>query len=128
MRYSKLFGKTTKEVPGEEVAINAKLLIQGGFVRREVAGVYNLLPLGLKVVNKISNIIREEMNATGAQELELAALQNIDSWKTTKRWDSFDALFKVKSRHDVEYGLGPTHEEVLVPLAKQLNKNVSAHR
>lgn len=119
MRYSKLFPKTIKEAPSDEVAVNAKLLLRAGFIRREVAGVYNFLPLGLRVIDKISNIIREEMNATGAQELKLAALQNKESWKTTNRWDSFDALFKLTSRYDNEYGLGPTHEEVIVPLVKQ---------
>ncbi len=119
MRYSKLFPKTIKEAPSDEVSLNAQLLLRAGFIRREVAGVYNFLPLGLLVIDKISNIIREEMNSTGAQELKLAALQNKESWKTTNRWDSFDALFKLQSRYEHEYGLGPTHEEVLVPLVKQ---------
>src|SRR3989344_7128532 len=118
MKYSKLFGKTIKEVPKDETSINAKLLIRGGFIRKEVSGVYNFLPLGLKVLTKISNIIREEMNDSGAQELLLVSLQRKESWEKTKRWDSFDALFKVKSRYDFEYALGPTHEEVLVPLVK----------
>ena len=94
------------------------MLIRGGFIRKEVSGVYNFLPLGLKVLTKISNIIREEMNDSGAQELLLVSLQRKESWEKTKRWDSFDALFKVKSRYDFEYALGPTHEEVLVPLVK----------
>lgn len=119
MRYSKFFGKTVKEVPADEVAINAKLLTQGGFIRREVAGVYNLLPLGLRVLNKISHIVREEMDATGAQELLLSSLQSKESWLTTKRWESFDALFKLKSRYEHEYALGPSHEEVIVPLVGQ---------
>lgn len=119
MRYSKLFPKTIKDAPAEEISVNAQLLLRGGFIRREVAGVYNLLPLGLRVVDKISNIVRFEMDATGAQELKLSALQNKESWKKTNRWDSFDALFKLTSRYEHEYGLGPTHEEVLVPLVKQ---------
>lgn len=118
MRYSKLFPKTIKDAPADEVSTNSKLLLQGGYIRREVAGVYNFLPLGLRVLNKISNIIRHEVNVTGAQELELASIQNKESWKATNRWDSFDALFKIKSRHEHEYALGPTHEEVLVPLVK----------
>lgn len=119
MRYSKLFGKSVKNVPADEISTNAKLLIKAGFIRREVAGVYNFLPLGLKVLNKISDIVREEMNQTGAQELLLSSLQNKENWKQTGRWDTFDALFKVVSRHNHEYGLGPTHEEVLVPLVSQ---------
>ncbi len=119
MRYSQLFGKTIKADPKDEVSINAKLLIRAGFVRKEMAGVYNYLPLGLAVLNKISNIVREEMNKAGGQELLLSSLQNKENWKKTGRWDSFDALFKVQSRHENEYALGPTHEEVLVPIASQ---------
>lgn len=125
MKYSKLFGKTVKEAPKDELAINAQLLIQAGFIRKEVSGVYNFLPLGLRVLNKISNIIREEMNNSGAQELLLVSLQNKESWEKTGRWNSFDALFKVKSRYDFEYALGPTHEEVLVPL---VNNSVNSYR
>ncbi len=120
MKYSQLFGKTTKTVSSDEASINAQLLIRGGYVRREVAGVYNMLPLGLRVLKKISDIIREEMDATGAQELELSSIQNNESWKKTNRWDSFDALFKLSSRYGYEYGLGPTHEEVIVPLVAQM--------
>lgn len=119
MRYSKLFGKTIKDAPSDEVAINAKLLTKAGFIRKEIAGVYNFLPLGLRVLNKISNIVREEMNAIGGQELELTTLQNKQSWEKTGRWSSFDALFKAKSQLEIEYPLGPTHEEVIVPLVKQ---------
>ncbi len=119
MRYSKLFGKTIKDAPKDELAVNAKLLTRAGFIRREVSGVYNYLPLGLKVIEKISNIIREEMNAIGGQELLLSSLQNKESWEKTNRWNSFDALFKLTSVLDHEYPLGPTHEEVIVPLAKQ---------
>lgn len=119
MRYSKLFGKTIKEAPRDETAVNTKLLIRAGFIRREVSGVYNFLPLGLRVLDKIANIVREEMNEIGGQELLLSALQNRQSWEQTGRWSSFDALFKVKSILEKEYPLGPTHEEVIVPLVKQ---------
>jgi len=119
MRYSKLFGKTIKDAPKDEVAINARLLIRGGFIRREVSGVYNYLPLGIRVLNKISNIVREEMNSIGGQEVLLSSLQNKQSWEKTNRWNNFDALFKLTSVLDNEYALGPSHEEVVVPLAKQ---------
>lgn len=119
MRYSKLFGKSTKNISADEVSLNAQLLTRGGFIRREVAGVYNLLPLGLRVLQNISNIVRDEMDKIGAQELELSSIQNKESWKKTNRWDSFDALFKLHSRYEHEYGLGPTHEEVIVPLVSQ---------
>lgn len=120
MKYSKLFGKTIKQDPKDEVSINAKLLIRGGFIRKEIAGVYNFLPLGVKVLVKIAGIVRDEMNKSGGQEILLTALQNKANWQKTDRWNSFDALFKVKSRYEVEYALGPTHEEVLVPIVKQL--------
>ena len=119
MRYSKLFGKTIKDAPKDEVSLNSKLLTRAGFIRKEVAGVYNYLPLGIRVLNKISNIVREEMNAIGGQELLLSSLQNKESWEKTGRWKSFDALFKLTSILDHQYPLGPTHEEVIVPLAKQ---------
>lgn len=120
MRYSKLFGKTIKEAPKDEVSLNAKLLTKAGFVRKEASGIYNFLPLGLLVLNKISNIVRESMNNAGGQEILLSSLQNKNSWEKTNRWESFDVLFKVKSQLDTEYALGPTHEEVLVPIVKQL--------
>lgn len=118
MRYSQLFGKTTKQDPRDETSVNAKLLIRGGFIRKEVAGVYNFLPLGLRVLNKISQIAREEMNAAGGQEILLSTLQSKESWAKTGRWKTFDVLFKVKSQFGPEYALGPTHEEVLVPLTR----------
>ena len=127
MKYSKLFGKTVKDIASDEISLNAKLLTRGGFIRREIAGVYNFLPLGLRVIENINKIIREEMNATGAQELELSSIQNKDSWVKTNRWDSFDVLFKVRTNRFKdengesvkEYPLGPTHEEVIVPLVSQ---------
>ncbi|KKR87916.1 MAG: Prolyl-tRNA synthetase [Candidatus Curtissbacteria bacterium GW2011_GWA1_41_11] len=125
MRLSQLISKTSKQVPHDEVSTNAKLLIRAGFIRKEVAGVYNFLPLGLRVINKISQIVREEMNAAGGQEVLLSALQNKKSWEATGRWKSFDALFKVKSKYQADYALGPTHEEVLVPIAKEF---VSSYR
>lgn len=125
MLYSKLFGKTVKEISSDEISLNAKLLTRGGFIRRELAGVYNFLPLGLRVLNKISDIVRDEMDSAGGQEILLSALQNKDSWDTTGRWGTFDVLFKLKSQHNAEYALGPTHEEVLVPLVSQF---VSSYR
>ncbi len=116
MLYSKLFGKTIKEAPRDEISVNAKLLIRAGFIRKELAGVYNFLPLGLRVLEKIAGVVREEMNNAGGQELLLSTLQNKDNWEKTGRWESFDALFKLASRFEKEYALGPTHEEVLVPL------------
>lgn len=125
MKYSQLFGKTLKNVPKDETSTNAKLLMRAGFIKKELSGIYNFLPLGLRVLNKISQIVREEMNAAGGQEVLLSALQSRASWEKTGRWRSFDALFRVKSRFEAEYALGPTHEEVLVPLVTQF---VSSYR
>jgi len=118
MLQSKLFGKTIKEVPKDETSVNAQLLLRGGFVDKSMAGVYTYLPLGLKVLNKIENIIREEINAISGQEILMPALQNKKDWQTTGRWD-IDVMMKVKTFFNKEYGLGWTHEEVVTPLAKK---------
>ena len=122
MLQSKLFGQTIKEVPKDETSINAQLLLRGGFVDKSMAGVYTYLPLGLRVLNKIENIIREEINAIGGQEILMPALQNKEDWKITGRWD-IDVMMKVKTFFDKEYGLGWTHEEVVTPLAKKYIKS-----
>ena len=93
-------------------------LIQGGFIEKLMAGVYTFLPLGLRVLNKIENIVREEMNAIGGSEVLMPALHPKENWETSGRWDSFDALFRLKSRFGQDYALGPTHEEILYPLLK----------
>lgn len=120
MRQSKLFTKTRREAPADEVSKNAELLIRGGFINKEMAGVYDFLPLGLRVLNKIENIIREEMNRVGGQEISLTALQNPELWKKTNRWgdDVVDNWFKTKLKNDTELGLGFSHEEPLVELLK----------
>jgi len=118
MRQSQLFGKTIYEVPKNEKSVNARLLIRGGFVDKLMAGVYIYLPLGKKVLAKIENIIREEMNAIGGQEILMPALQNKEDWQTTGRWE-IDVMMKVRTYFDKEYGLGWTHEEVVTPLAKK---------
>lgn len=96
--------------------MNAQLLTRAGFVDKLAAGVYTMLPLGLRVMKKIENIIREEMNAIGGQEILMPALQPKANWVTTGRWDGFDVLFKLKGADDKEYALGATHEEVITPL------------
>lgn len=120
MRQSKLFTKTKKEAPTDEIAKNAELLIRGGFVHKEMAGVYSYLPLGLRVLKKIENIIREEMNAIGSQELIMSSLQSKELWETTNRWSDevVDNWFKTKLKNDTELGLGFTHEEPLTRIMK----------
>ena len=98
MRQSKLFTKTRREAPKDEVAKNAQLLIRAGYIHKEMAGVYSYLPLGLRVLKKIENVIREEMNAIGGQETALATLHPSENWKKTGGWDGVDVLFKIQSR------------------------------
>jgi prolyl-tRNA synthetase len=120
MLQSKLFYKTSKEISEEEKSINAKLLTRAGFVDKLMAGAYTYLPLGLKVLEKIKKIIREEMNAIGGQEILMPALTPKENWVKTGRWDKIDVLFKVKGTGDKEYALGSTHEEIVTPLVKKI--------
>lgn len=119
MRQSQLFTKTLKDAPRDEESTNAKLLVRSGFVAKEMAGVYTFLPLGLMVLRKIENIIREEMNRMGGQELFMPSLHPKENWEKTGRWNSLDTLFRFTSYYTKqEYALGATHEEIVVPLAK----------
>jgi len=118
MLYSQFFTKTERQAPSDEVSINAKLLIQAGYVDKLMAGVYSLLPLGLRVYKKIEQIIREEMDAIGGQELVMPSLQPKENWEKTGRWTAMDDLYQLKV-DDKEYAIGPTHEEVIAPIAKR---------
>lgn len=120
MKQSFLFTNTRRDLPKDEESTNAKLLIQAGFINKEMAGVYSFLPLGLRVLNKIADIVRKEMEKVGGQEVLMPSLQPKSNWEQTGRWVGFDALFKVKSLiNEHEYGLGPTHEEIVVPLVQR---------
>lgn len=127
MRQSNLFTKTTKQPPADEQAKNAKLLRQAGFIHKEAAGVYSFLPLGLKTRNNIEEIIREEMEAVGGQELDLTALQQKDLWVKTDRWSdkSIDVWFKTQLKNGTQMGLGTTHEE---PITNLLSHHVTSYR
>jgi prolyl-tRNA synthetase len=127
MKQSKLFIKTRKEAPADEVSKNAELLIRGGFINKEMAGVYSYLPMGLLVMNKISNIIREEMDAIGGQEIKMTVLQDSESWKKSGRWsdDVVDNWFKTKLKNETELGLGFTHEE---PITAMLKNHINSYR
>ena len=121
MRYSQIIGKTKKDAPKDEESVSAQLLIRGGFIHKEIAGVYTFLPLGLKVLNKIVQIIREEMEAIDGQEMSLTALQNSELWKKTGRYDDevIDIWFKTKFKNGGETCLAITHEEPLTNLMIQ---------
>ena len=120
MKQSHLFTKTRREAPKDEVSKNAQLLIRGGFIHKEMAGVYSLLPLGVLVMNNIVAIIREEMNKIGGQEIFLTALQDKSVWEKTSRWSDkeVDIWFKTSLKNNTELGLGFTHEEPLTNLMR----------
>lgn len=116
MLQSTLATKTSKENPKDEHALNAQLLVRAGYVDKVLAGVYAYLPLGTIVLRKIEQIVREEMDRVGGQEIFMSSLHPKENWIATGRWESLDALFKLTSRYDNEYALGATHEEEVVPL------------
>lgn len=126
-KQSQLFTKTRKEAPKDEVAKNAELLIRAGYIHKEMAGVYAYLPLGLRVLNAITEIVREEMNAIGGQELQMTALQDKTVWEATDRWDDekVDNWFKTTIKNGGETGLAITHEE---PLTKVMSEYVSSYK
>lgn len=121
MRLSKLFTKTSKTSPSDEVAKNAQLLIKAGFIHKEMAGVYAYTPLGLSVLEKIKNIIREEMLKIGSQEVMMTTLQPREIWEKTDRWDDqkVDNWFKTRLNGGAELGVGLTHEEPIVDMVGQ---------
>lgn len=127
MRQSQLFTKTRREAPKDEVAKNAQLLIRGGFIHKEMAGVYSYLPLGLRVFENIVRVIREEMNAIGGQEITLTALQSPAVWKKSGRWsdEAIDVWFKTELKGGGELGLGTTHEE---PLTALMSEYISSYK
>lgn len=123
MRQTKLFTKTLREAPKDETSVNAQFLMRAGFVDKQMAGVYTYLPLGLRVLNKIKNIIREEMNAAGGQEVFMPAITGLTNYVATGR-DSMDMLYRITARDGAEIVLNPTHEEIVTPL---LQKHVFSH-
>lgn len=127
MRQSQLYTKTRKEAPADETSKNAELLIKAGFIHKEMAGAYILLPLGLKTFNNIVQIIREEMNAIGGQEITLTALQEKTAWEKTDRWsdDVVDVWFKTTLKNGTELGLAVTHEE---PITKMMTNFIRSYK
>ncbi len=121
MRVSKLFTKTSKTIPADEVAKNAQLLIRAGFIAKVMSGVYAYTPLGLRVLEKIKQIVREEMDAVGGQELVMSSLQKKETWDVTGRWDDnvVDVWFKSKLKDGNEVGFAWSHEEAIIEMMKQ---------
>ena len=120
MRVSQLPFAPIKTIPADADSKNHQLLVQAGFVRQLMAGVYTYTPLGLRTLNKIRNIIRTEMNKIGGQEILMPMLHPKGNWQRTGGWDNIDVLFKLKSRTGKEYALGQSHEEIITPLAKEI--------
>ena len=127
MRQSQLFTKTRKTAPKDEVSKNAELLIRAGYIHKEMAGVYAYLPLGLRVVEKIKQITREEMNRIGGQEIIMTALQRKELWERTDRWDDekVDVWFKSELKSGGEVGFGWSHEE---PITDMMKNYIASYR
>jgi len=127
MRYSESFVKTLRTAPKDEAARGAQFLIQAGYVHKELAGVYDYLPLGLRVLDKIKAIVREELDAIGCQEVLMSTLQNPEPWQKTDRWDikKMDIWFKTQLAAGGELGLAPTHEE---PFTNMMKSYISSYK
>jgi prolyl-tRNA synthetase len=119
MKLSKYFVKTRKETSSNETSKNAQLLIKAGFVQKTMAGVYNYLPLGMRVLNKIENIVRKHIDSIGGQEILMSSLSPKENWIKTNRWDTIPEYFTLLSQSGTEYRLNPTHEEVVSPIASE---------
>ena len=119
MRYTEMFLPTLREVPGDAEVVSHRLMFRAGMIRKLAAGIYSWLPFGLRVLRKVENIIREEMNRAGAQEVFLPGVQPAELWIETGRWEAYGKeLLRFKDRHDREFCLGPTHEEVITDLVR----------
>lgn len=119
MRYSQLLMPTLKEIPADAELVSHQLMLRAGLIRKVAAGIYNWLPLGLKVLRKVENIVREEMNAIDAQELLLPAVHPKELWEETGRWSQYgNELLKITDRHQREFCFGPTHEEIITDLMR----------
>ncbi len=120
MRYSKYFLPTLREIPADAEVISHQLMLRAGMIRRVAAGIYDILPIGLRVIRKVENIIREEMDRAGAQEVFLPSILPAELWQETGRWDLYGKeLLRMKDRHDREFCYGPTHEEVITDLVRR---------
>ncbi len=126
MKMSVLLAPTLRETPSEAEIVSHQLLLRAGFIRRVAAGIYTFLPLGIRVLNKVANIVREEMNRAGAQEVFMPVLQPKELWEETERWGQYGKeLFRIQDRHERDFCLGPTHEEVITDLVR---KTINSYR
>ena len=126
MLFSKLLIPTLKDAPQEAEVISHKLMLRAGMIRKVASGIYTWLPLGFKVLKKIENIVREEMDASGAQEVFMPMVQPKELWNETKRWEKMGPeLLRIKDRHERDFCLGPTHEEVITDIVRN---NVKSYK
>lgn len=127
MKQGDLFTKTRREAPAGETSKSAQLLIRAGFIHKEMSGVYSMLPLGLRVLKNIENVIREEMEALGATEIEMTSLQDPTVWQASNRWDDqvLDVWFKTDLKNGTTLGLSTTHEE---PITRMMKDHISSYK
>ena len=126
MRMSKMHLKTLREVPAEAEIPSHILLLRSGMIRKLVSGVYGFMPFGWKSLRKIENIIREEMNNAGGEEIHMSAIQPAELWQESGRWNAYGPeLWRLKDRHGREFCLGPTHEEIFTDIVRN---DVNSHR
>ena len=126
MYFSKLLIPTLKESPADAEVASHKLMVRAGMIRQLAAGIYSILPLGLRVLKKVEAIIREEMDQVGGQEVFLPSIQPAELWQESKRWDFYGKeLLRFKDRHDREFCYGPTHEEVITDI---IRKDIKSYR
>ncbi|MDF2607687.1 MAG: proline--tRNA ligase, partial [Bacillales bacterium] len=119
MRQSNFFAPTLREVPADADTKSQQLLLRAGYIRQNAAGIYSYLPLGLKVLKNIENIVRDEMDKAGAVELLMPALAPAELWMESERWFSYGPeLMRMKDRHNRDFALGATHEEVVTDLIR----------
>src|SRR3989344_2217248 len=126
MRFYRFFLPTLKEAPSDAEVISHRLMVRAGMIRKVAAGIYNYLPLGLRVIHKVENIVREEMNMAGAQEVVMPMVIPSELWQESGRWDAYGKeLLRIKDRHERDFCLGPTHEEVITDMVR---KEVRSYR
>jgi len=117
MRTSNFLLATQKETPADAEIISHQLMLRAGMIRKVAAGIYNWLPVGLRVLRKVENIVREEMDSAGAQEVLMPAVQPAELWQESGRWDQYGGeLLRLQDRHNRDFCFGPTHEEVITSL------------
>ncbi|HOI17875.1 MAG TPA: proline--tRNA ligase, partial [Geobacteraceae bacterium] len=120
MRYSNYFIPTVKETPADAEVVSHQLMLRAGMIRKLAAGIYNYLPLGLRSIRKVENIVREEMNRAGAIEILMPGVIPAELWQESERWEQYGKeLLRIKDRKDAEFCLGPTHEEVVTDLVRR---------